>query len=153
MNALELMIPPPVVALLAAAATWGLGRLVPAPSWAFAGHLYVAGFVALAGAAVAAAGMAQFVRSHTTLNPHRPHKASALVSSGIFRITRNPMYLGLLLALAGWALYLGAALSWAGPVLFALYIQRFQIVPEQRVLLARFGDEYARYIARVRPWL
>jgi protein-S-isoprenylcysteine O-methyltransferase Ste14 len=83
----------------------------------------------------------------------QPAAASSLVTGGIYRWTRNPMYLGMALALAGWGLYLGnfGALALVG--LFVMYIDRYQIDPEERALTARFGDAFAAYRRRVRRWL
>jgi protein-S-isoprenylcysteine O-methyltransferase Ste14 len=63
------------------------------------------------------------------------------------------MYLGMLFVLLGWAVYLSALWPWAGPGLFALYITRFQILPEERALAALFGNDFAEYRKRVRRWL
>ena len=82
-----------------------------------------------------------------------PERASALVERGIYRHTRNPMYLGLLCLLLGWTLALGQWAALLGPLVFVVYITRFQIVPEERVLLAHFGAAYDDYRQRVRRWL
>lgn len=94
-----------------------------------------------------------FWRSRTSVNPLRPERATALVTGGVYRFTRNPMYLGMLAHLLAWAAYLASPWALPGPVAFVAYITRFQIVPEERALAARFGDEYRRYTARVRRWL
>ncbi|MEB0160908.1 isoprenylcysteine carboxylmethyltransferase family protein, partial [Pseudomonas sp. AH2 (2023)] len=91
-------------------------------------------------------------RSRTTVNPLRPDKAAALVSGGVYRVTRNPMYVGMMLLLVAWAVYLDSAWVLAGPVAFVAYITRFQIAPEERVLRAKFAD-FDAYAARVRRWL
>ncbi len=153
MNALELKIPPLVVTLVLAIAMWLLSRAMPFA--AAGGALSVAMAIALAliGGGIGLAGILAFRRSRTTANPVRPQNASALVTAGVYRITRNPMYLGILLALAGWALFLFNPWSIIGPVLFVAYITRFQIVPEERALLSLFGERYVAYRARVRRWL
>lgn len=112
-----------------------------------------AGAIAGCGGALAFAGKIAFGRAKTTINPLRPANASSLVTSGIYRFTRNPMYLGLLFVLVAWALYLSSALAFVGPYLFVLYIRRFQIAPEERVLAAKFGDAYSDYTSQVRRWL
>ena len=80
-------------------------------------------------------------------------RAKASMTSGIYRITRNPMYVGMTLLLTAWTAGLGSAWLLAGPLLFALFITRFQIVPEERVMQAKFGDAYTRYRQQVRRWL
>ena len=107
----------------------------------------------VAGVCVAMLGVASFRRARTTLNPLKPEKSSALVMSGIYRYTRNPMYLGLLLALLGWAFFLSNALAFLFLPAFILYMNRFQIAPEERVLVSVFGQEFTAYLSKVRRWL
>jgi protein-S-isoprenylcysteine O-methyltransferase Ste14 len=109
--------------------------------------------IALAGGAAALAGDREFKRARTTINPFKPENSTALVTSGIYRFTRNPMYVGLTLVLLGWAAFLCSAWALLGPVVFVVYINRFQISPEERVLSAKFGAAYTEYTARVRRWL
>ena len=153
MKALELKVPPPVVALVLGLAMWAVSRLTP--TFEVEGPLRFAAAVcaALIGATFSAAGVTAFRRAKTTLNPMRPATASSLVTRGIYRITRNPMYVGLLFVLVGWAAFLCAPWALAGPALFVAYITRFQIAPEERALMSAFGEVYASYKARVRRWL
>lgn len=150
---LEHKIPPPVVGALVAAAMWAVAAYGPQIPMSDGPRLAVAAILAAAGLAFDLLGLVAFRASRTTVNPLRPERASALVTSGVYRITRNPMYVGMGLLLMAWAVYLAAFLALLGPVLFVLYITRFQIRPEERVLAGLFGDEYARYAARVRRWL
>lgn len=113
---------------------------------------WAAGF-ALAGLAAEAGAIVSFRRAQTTMNPLTPGKATRLVVTGIYRWTRNPMYVGLLLWLVAWALFLGHALAWGGMPLFILTMNRLQIAPEERAMTALFGAEYAAYCARVRRWV
>jgi protein-S-isoprenylcysteine O-methyltransferase Ste14 len=83
----------------------------------------------------------------------KPDASSSLVRSGIYTITRNPMYAGMLLMLCAWAVYLGSAWALVGPATFVAYMNRFQIAPEQRALEALFGASYTDYKAKVRRWL
>lgn len=150
---LELKVPPPAVALLLAIAMWLVTFVSSALSFALPARLAIALALAALGGAISAAGIVSFRRARTTVNPTRPDTASALVSTGIYRLTRNPMYLGLFLVLAGWAIYLTNAVAFAGPLLFALYIDRFQIVPEERALAAKFGTAFDNYRRRTRRWI
>lgn len=139
--------------LLAAALMWSMHRWWPivrllAAPWTRIGTLPIA-----AGILVAAAAIAQFSRSRTTLNPLEPSRASSLVTTGIFTFSRNPMYLGLVLLLTGWALWLGSASPWFVPPLFAILLYRVQIVPEERALAVLFGEAYVAYRHRVRRWI
>lgn len=152
MNVLELKIPPPVVAIAVGAVMWGVSRfgIGALPG---GGSIGVAAIVALAGLGIALSGNVAFHRAKTTVNPFKPETASSLVTSGIYRFTRNPMYLGMLVALAGWAVFLANLLSAVALALFPLYITRFQIKPEERALLALFGASYTAYLARSRRWI
>jgi len=153
MTILELKIPPPAVALMLAIAMWGVAECAPTINMPFLVRALGALAIALAGGAISAAGARAFRRAQTTVNPMKPEKTSALVTDGIYRVTRNPMYLGLLLVVTGWAFFLAAPWALAGPVVFFAYVSRFQIVPEERVLSTTFGEAYAAYQAQVRRWL
>jgi protein-S-isoprenylcysteine O-methyltransferase Ste14 len=132
---------------------WLVARISPSLAVNLPGRLVAALALAAAGAAVALAGVAEFRRVRTTVNPLRPEKASALVTSGVFRWTRNPMYLGLALALLGWAAFLAHPLGVLGVPAFVVWMSRWQIPSEERALEALFGEECARYRTRVRRWL
>jgi len=153
MRALELRIPPPVVALLIAAAMWGVAMAAPMSFVPERVRLLAAIAIALAGLATAGSGVVAFRRAKTTVNPLRPETSSSLVTSGIYRFTRNPMYVGLAVVLLGWAVFLTSAWTLPGPLVFALYMTRFQIVPEERILTGLFGATYSEYQAKVRRWL
>ena len=105
------------------------------------------------GQSISIFGIVSFRRAKTTINPHKPSAASSLVTSGVYRYTRNPMYLGLSVTLMGWAVFLSNPLALLAVPLFVLYINRFQINPEERVLSSLFGAEYAAYKEKVRRWL
>ena len=150
---LETKIPPPVVAVAAAAIIWGISRLAPQVALPSGIRLAVSVAIVLVGFAFSAAGVLSFRRARTTVNPTRPEEASSLVSTGIYRITRNPMYLGLLLVLVAWAIFLSSAWALLGAAGFVLYMNHFQIAPEERALSKLFGSQYASYKARVRRWL
>jgi protein-S-isoprenylcysteine O-methyltransferase Ste14 len=94
-----------------------------------------------------------FRRAGTTPDPVHVDRASTLVTTGVYAWTRNPMYVGLTLLLCAWACVLAAPWTAAGPPLFAAYITRFQILPEERALSERFGEAYAAYLRRVRRWI
>ena len=153
MDALKLKIPPPVVALTMAALMWLIARATPTLSFALPARAVLAACVALAGVWSALAGIAAFRRVGTTVSPLRPEKASSLVVCGVYRFTRNPMYLGLLLVLIAWALILSNALALIILPAFILYMNRFQIGPEEAALAAAFGPDFTTYKSRVRRWL
>ena len=153
MAVLEHRIPPPLVAMAAACLMWLASRfgapLVPDAGW----KTGLAVLLAAAGVASSVSGMWAFTRARTTMNPVRLDSSAALVTRGIYRITRNPMYLGLTLLLLGWAVHLSQLLAFVVWALFVAYITRFQIVPEERALAKLFGKAYDDYRARVRRWI
>ncbi len=150
---LELKIPPPLVGLTFGAAAWGLAQAVPPLPLAPALTNTLAVLIALAGAAFDVAGLISFRRAKTTINPLKPQNSSSLVTGGVYQYTRNPMYVGMAFFLTAWAVWLAQPLALLGPVAFVLYISRFQIAPEERILSEIFGEEFAAYKARVRRWL
>jgi len=153
MKSLELKIPPPAIALLIAMAMWALSRVTPSLQVPTGIRLSLALAVALVGIGFSAAGVISFRLAKTTLNPTKPQLTSSLVSSGIYTITRNPMYVGLLFILIALAIFLSSAWALLGPVAYVFYIGRFQIAPEERALTALFGAEYTAYLSKVRRWL
>ena len=152
MQALELKIPPPVIALLVAVSMWfarpyasSLDLVIPwRPAFAIA--------LVILGIALALAGVLAFRKAKTTVNPTKPEATSTVVATGIYRFTRNPMYLGMLMVLVGWAVFLANVISFLLLPLFDLYMNRLQIGPEERVLSEHFGREYATYMQSVRRW-
>jgi protein-S-isoprenylcysteine O-methyltransferase Ste14 len=152
-NALELKVPPPVVALLCALAVWQIAVRVPELAFDFPGRVALAAVLATLGLAIDFLSLLRFLRARTTINPLRPGNASALVAEGLYRYTRNPMYLGLLLVLAAWTLYQGNLIGFAVLPAFVAYLTRFQIVPEERLLAAKFGASYEAYRRAVRRWV
>jgi protein-S-isoprenylcysteine O-methyltransferase Ste14 len=155
MQALETRIPPPVVALVLAFLMWNgsvwLGGSAP-PTLPTSRIFGVALLVAL-GVCCDLSGLWAFYRAHTTVNPMKPGAVSSLVVTGIYRWTRNPMYVGLLLFLIAGAVYLWSPWVLLGPAAFVVYINRFQIGPEERVMRERFGGVYEAYCQRVRRWV
>lgn len=153
MHMLENRVPPPLVGLIFAGLMWSLRLTPPVIDWPLRWRIAAAVMVASAGVGFSLAGVLSFRRAKTTVNPLKPETASALVVRGVYRVSRNPMYVGMLLVLLAWALYLSSPWTLLGPVAFVAYITRFQIVPEERALAARFGASFAHYCAKVRRWL
>lgn len=153
MRFLELRIPPLLLVVVFAAAMTGVARLAPAATIVIPGRLVALLSLIALGLAITVAGVVAFHRHKTTVNPLAPGEASSLVSTGIYRITRNPMYLGFLLALAGWCVYLGNGAAALLLPAFVAYMNRFQIGPEERALSGKFGPRFTEYAATVRRWL
>jgi protein-S-isoprenylcysteine O-methyltransferase Ste14 len=153
MNALELKIPPPVVVLGVAGLMGVIARVTPSVAAPLSVRAAAAAALAVVGVGIGLAGIRAFRRANTTTHPFAPERSSALVTSGVYAVTRNPMYVGLLVVLVAWACLLANAWALVGPVAFVSYMTRFQIIPEERALAVRFGAAYADYRARIRRWL
>lgn len=153
MHWLDVKVPPLLVGMVFAAGMSGVARVAPGLAYHLPGRSGLASALAVLGVAVAMAGVAVFRRRRTTVSPFTPGAASSVVAAGVYRFSRNPMYLGMLLALAGWATHLANAGAFLLLPAFCAYMNQFQIKPEERALLAKFGPEYTQYTARVRRWL
>jgi protein-S-isoprenylcysteine O-methyltransferase Ste14 len=153
MSSLDNRIPPPVVTLAVGLAMAAGALAAPTYPIPLVIRLAVAGGLLLFAGLVGGGAIAAFGKAKTTINPVHIESASALVTSGAFRITRNPMYLAMVLLLTAEAVIYGRPALLLGPLLFLVFITRFQIVPEERVMQAKFGQAYTAYRARVRRWL
>lgn len=153
MTLLENKIPPLLVAVICAVIMWLLAeRLVPTEDISWAKAMAISITIILA-AYFCLAGVMAFRAAKTTANPLKPETAASLVQVGVYRISRNPMYLGFALFLTAWAIYLESFWSLFGLGGFILFITRFQILPEERAMQALFGDEFKDYAKAVRRWL
>ena len=153
MNFLENRIPPPLVALAIALLMWLASYWLPATSLP-RGLTYAAAAVALlAGLSFSIPAMRSCRRADTPVNRVRIEHASTLVTSGVYQVSRNPMYVGVTLILCAVALLLDCLWTLTGPAIFVAYTTRFQIMPEERVLTAKFGEPYREYCRSVRRWL
>jgi len=150
---LKLKIPPPAYMLIFATLMWLLNKYVPIIHWILPPGNKI-GLLAIAGAFLMdLSSLILFFRKHTTPNPFKPDNASHLVTSGMYRITRNPMYLGLLIILSGWAVYLGSVTPFLLLPLFVWVINVEQIFPEEEILEKKFGQQYRDYKEKVRRWI
>ena len=154
-KSLELLVPPPLWLLLCAIVAYGLAKLhglldlalLPQASlllrWPL---LLVAGLIALL-------SLLGFIRKHTTINPHHPERSQHLVVGGLYRFSRNPMYLSLLMLLLVWCLHLQSYSALLSCGLFMFLLTHFQIKPEERALARHFGERYLQYCRRTRRWI
>ena len=152
-HSLENRIPPPLVVVLIGAAMAVIAWFTPALEIGSNVRFAVGGIAIALGALVAVQGARMFWRNKTTISPVDLESASALVTSGVFRFSRNPMYVGFTAMLVGWAVCLAAPWALVGPVAFVLFTNRFQIIPEERVMRDKFGQAYDDYQAQVRRWI
>ncbi|WP_211218141.1 methyltransferase family protein [Marinobacter daepoensis] len=153
MKTLELKIPPLALMILFGTGMWAVSRLLPVGYFVIPGRMALSGTTFLVGAVVALLGVMAFRAAGTTVDPRTPEQSRNLVVRGVYRYTRNPMYLGFLLMLVGWGLFLGSVFAALLLPLFVLYMNRFQIKPEERHMQALFGGAYSRYTSEVGRWL
>lgn len=152
MDKLKLRVPPLIILVVCAALMLTLSLWLPLK----VEFLYQGTFGALLmglGGTCAFLGAFAFWRHKTTMNPLKPEQSSSLVVSGIYRVSRNPMYLGFFFGLCGFAVYLGDVFACCVLPLFICYLNRFQITPEEELLRQHFGDEYLAYCRKVNRWL
>ena len=148
---MKLKIPPPYWLLLTTGLMWLISRYTPQ-----AEILHNLRWLALLPLVTAigliAAAASAFRQASTTIHPQHPEQTRVVVDSGVFGFSRNPIYLGMALILVAWALWLAAPFAWLGIPLFVVVITRWQIVPEEEILLNKFGEPYRLYCQKVRRW-
>jgi protein-S-isoprenylcysteine O-methyltransferase Ste14 len=143
---------PPVAFALAAIATWWIGSTVAVGRYSFAYQAAVAVAVVVVGVAIVAVSLRSFAAVGTTPNPTQPRNATTLVTSGVYAMSRNPMYVGDAIILAGLAIWFGSVPGLLPIAAFVWYIDRFQIAAEEKALVGLFGDRYIAYRSKVRRW-
>lgn len=150
---MKLVIPPPIQGIIIAITMWAVNRYGPGFDAAIPGLKTVAIGIGAVGFAMEIIAVATFFRAKTTVNPLKPSNASKIVSTGLFSISRNPMYLALLLVLVAWGLWLANPLNLLLIAGWVVFITEFQIKPEEKALKQKFGAEYDAYCERVRRWV
>jgi protein-S-isoprenylcysteine O-methyltransferase Ste14 len=152
MKQLELMLPPVPLMLIVAFSMWLIDRFTPA-TLLFSHQSFLAYGLLMIGLLFIFPAAISFFKAKTTVDPRAPHKSNVLVISGLYKISRNPMYVGMVLCLFSLGLAQGNIISVFISVGFALYLTHFQIKPEERFLTKRFGEQYQQYCANVRRWI
>lgn len=153
MHAFDLKVPPVALIAVVAVLMWAASTVVSTATFFLPGASIIAFALALMGIGVVIAGVFAFKRHHTTVNPMKPETTTTIVTAGIYRFTRNPMYLGMALVLLGWAIYLANLAALLLAPAFAAYMTRFQIQPEERALQDKFGSNFTEYMVTVRRWI
>ncbi|WP_305986429.1 isoprenylcysteine carboxylmethyltransferase family protein [Roseibium sp. MMSF_3544] len=150
---MHLKVPPPLVLFVAAVITYAAASWLPGLTISFPGQVMLAAIVFGLGLVPDMIALLAFMRRRTTVNPMAPQNTSALVTDGIYRISRNPMYLGLLFLLIAISLFFGTLLSLLIVPGFVWYLTKFQIRPEEEQLEMLFGEAYQDYRNKVRRWI
>jgi protein-S-isoprenylcysteine O-methyltransferase Ste14 len=150
---LETKVPPLVVLLACMGLAWLLGHALPGRPVEppFQGAIIV--LLIAAGLYLNLAPKREFDRANTTVNPLTPEDASTLVTTGLYRWTRNPMYLGQAVLLTAWVVFVDRPGAWLAVPAFVLYITRMQILPEEYILHRRFPGVYLSFCERTRRWI
>jgi len=150
---MKLLLPPPVQLIFAGIIMGLISKFFSQLNFVFSyQNIFSIGMI-VTGLTIELSALIAFLRAKTTVNPMKPDQASKLIVSGLYRLSRNPMYLGMAFLLAGWRLYLGNPINlilWGS---FVVSITYFQIKPEEEILLKKFGTDYADYCSRVRRWI
>ncbi len=157
---LSTRIPPPVVLLIALTLMYALARLIDFDFLNFSPALralsisyFISGLLAATGFMLMISGVLAFKKAKTTVNPLKPEQASQLVVNGVYRFTRNPMYLGMVFLLVAWGFILLSLPALIMLPAFMLYIYFFQIKAEEAAMEKLFGNDFVVYKKRVRCWL
>jgi len=146
-------IPPPIIFFIAAACMWIIAMATPCLTFPFPYQKIVVMILLISGGIFGAASILSFILARTTINSVHVDTVSSFVSSGVYSITRNPMYLALLFVLLAWACFLSNIPALVVIPLFVFYMNYFQIKPEEIALESKFGDAFIQYKTKVRRWL
>ncbi|MER3376720.1 MAG: isoprenylcysteine carboxylmethyltransferase family protein [Allomuricauda sp.] len=149
---MKFWMPPVFVMIIFGGLMYALAKFLPVGDFDFFGRRELAYFLFGLGFLVILVSLIQFGRQHTTTDPLRLEKANSLVTNGIYKYSRNPMYLGMLLFLLAFGLMLGNAFNTLLAAGFVYWMNHFQIKPEEEVLLEKFGQEYSVYCKLTRRW-
>ena len=153
MKILETRIPPPLVTLITGLLMWLISYTSTQTTDSPISNIIISSLLLSIGAFFCIAGVISFKKAKTTVNPLKPEQASSLVSTGIYTITRNPMYLGFAIILLAWSFILTSAISLIGVFAFIIYITNFQILPEERAMKKLFKEDFSHYKNQVRRWI
>lgn len=150
---MNLLIPPPIVALVSAGFIYSAAYLFPDLTFEIPFQTVFAALISLVGVTIDLVSVRRFFVSGTTVTPISPEKTSSLVTGGLYAFSRNPMYLGLAFILTGFTVWMANLAGFVVVAGFVLYITRFQIMPEEKVLSEKFGAIYEEYRSKTRRWL
>ena len=147
------LVPPPIIALALIGAMYVLAARLDVLAFEFRGRETLAAALFLGGFLIDAVSVAAFLRARTTVNPLAPSRSAKLVTEGLYRFSRNPMYAGMPLMLIAAFLWFGEGLNAALAALFVVILNEAQIKPEEKALEEKFGDDYRAYKTRARRWI
>lgn len=149
---MKLKLPPALIFVIFGGFMYVLDLLLPVGEFDFFGRLLLLKILVVLALLIGGISMFQFFKAKTTIDPLAPAKSSRLVTNGVYKISRNPMYLALLLLLLAFGLWLGNVFNTLLAAGFVSFMNAFQIIPEEKVLVELFGKEYQQYCIQVRRW-
>ncbi len=149
---MKLKVPPVVVLFVFALAMYFLAKYLPVGYFDFFGRLELVKILLVIMILILILSLCKFFKAKASINPLKPEKTEVLVTSGIYKYTRNPMYLAMLILLLAWALHLGNAFNVLLAAGFVSYMNVYQIIPEEKTLADKFGKNYRLYCKKVRRW-
>lgn len=147
------LLPPVLWVAIFLGMMWGAMRLFPETRFDFPGRTVVPFVFYAIGIGFGVAGIAGFAKHKTTVNPHDLGKSSRLVTTGVYGITRNPMYVGMALIVLGFGIGTGSLIALSLAPVFVIAMTKFQIRPEEAAMRRLFGENFDTYAARVPRWL
>ena len=132
---------------------WAIHEFIQIEMLLFDSERYIVRVLLVLGVIIGILGVTEFSRRSTTVNPHKPQKTTTLVRSGIYRLTRNPMYLGMAIILLAGMVKFGNGINIIVIPLYIWVMNTIQIQPEEEVMEQKFGQKYLAYKKEVRRWL
>jgi protein-S-isoprenylcysteine O-methyltransferase Ste14 len=147
------LIPPPIVTATLAALMWWINQQLPELQLTGKFNKPLAYVLVLIALGLMLATVIEFWKLRTTVNPMKPGNTLALATNGVMRLSRNPIYLGDAILLVAWSIWLGSLVALIALPIFVIYINRFQIEPEERALRLKFSTQFERYCNSVRRWI
>lgn len=152
---MKALIPPPVVFLICGIVMWAIQKFLPLFDFWLPYNRVLFALLLFIGFCISGSGVSSILKRKTVIHPdiRSLSKVTNLVTTGVYRYTRNPIYLGMSIMLMGWLMFLQNWLSAAGLVIFVLFITRYQIRPEEEALEKIFGEDYLRYKTKTPRWL
>jgi protein-S-isoprenylcysteine O-methyltransferase Ste14 len=148
---MEKKIPPPIVTLIFGFATYLSRKIFPEIEIQYSSFFGI--FLLLLGFFILISAVKLFRNDKTTVNPLSPEQATKLVTNGIFKLSRNPMYLGMAVILASVAVFFNIIGGIIFMALFCLYITKFQIIPEEKAMKELFAQDFEQYMQATRRWI
>lgn len=148
---METKIPPPIVTLLFGLSIYFSRGIFQAVEVKYS--FYIAILLLILGLTVLISAVRLFRKDKTTVNPLSPEQATKLVTDGIFKYSRNPMYLGMASILGSIAVFFNLIGGIILIALFCFYITKFQIIPEERAMSNLFSQDFDKYKQTTRRWI